>query len=148
MPVWRPLCPQDRTEYLAMVKAFYRTDAVIKPIPPSYAEATFDELMRSNAYASCLVCETAQGLVGYALLAYTFSQEAGGKVCWIEELYIKEAFRGQGFSRAFFEIIFASLPADVKRVRLEIERDNTRAVNLYRSYGFDFLEYDQMIWER
>ena len=44
--------------------------------------------------------------------------------------------------------LLASLPADIKRVRLEAERANTDAVRLYRSFGFDFLEYDQMVLDR
>ncbi len=145
---WRPLTRGDYDDYIAMVTAFYSTDAVIKPIPRAHMDATFEEVLRSDAYTSCYICETDGEAVGYALLAHTFSQEAGGKVMWIEELYLKEEHRHQGYGRSCFKGSLSSLPADVKRVRLEVERDNEGAVKLYKSFGFDFLEYDQMVLDR
>jgi ribosomal protein S18 acetylase RimI-like enzyme len=32
-----------------------------------------------------------------------------------------------------------------KRFRLEVSKDNTRAVGLYRSLGYEVLEYVQMV---
>ena len=145
---WRPITAQDRAEYLAMSHAFYQTDAVMHPIPLSHIEATFEELMASDTYASAYICEAEGAVVGYALLAKTFSQEAGGLVLWVEELYVTPSCRGSGCGKAFFEMLMSSLKADVKRVRLEVERDNEHAVRLYKQYGFDFLEYDQMMLER
>ena len=145
---WRPINATDREEYLAMATDFYNTDAVMHPIPRSHIEATFDELMRADTYAVCHICETADGIVGYALLAKTFSQEAGGLVLWIEELYLKKDYRHHGFGRAFFRDFLAALPPEVKRVRLEVELENEGAVKLYQSLGFEFLEYDQMVLDR
>ncbi len=144
---WRPIKAADREEYLAMATAFYNTNAVMHPIPRSHMEATFDELMRADTYTACHICQTADGIIGYALLAKTFSQEAGGHVLWIEELYLKEGYRHQGLGRAFFNDLLTTLPPEIKRVRLEVERENEGAVKLYESLGFEFLEYDQMIKE-
>jgi len=145
---WRPITLSDREEYLAMVTAFYNTNAVIRPIPRSHIEATFDEVIRTDTYAACYICETENSTVGYALLAKTFSQEAGGYVIWIEELYLKEGYRNQGLGREFFNTFLSALPPEVKRVRLEVERENEGAVALYESLGFDWLEYDQMVLDR
>lgn len=148
MTHWRRIRPEDREQYLAMVDAFYRTDGVIRPIPRAHSEACFNELMRSKQYTYAYICEAGGETVGYALLARTFSQEAGGIVLWVEELFIKEAHRGKGLGKAFFEHLLDTLPDDVRRVRLEIERDNARAIAVYKHFGFDFFEYDQMILER
>lgn len=148
MALWRKINAQDREEYLAMADAFYHTDGVIRPIPREHLEAGFEELMRSDQYACAYICEDGDKVLGYALLARTFSQEAGGIVLWIEELYIKDGYRDKGLGKAFFEQFFATLPAEVRRVRLEIELDNTRAIAVYKQFGFEFFEYDQMVWER
>ncbi len=148
MTHWRKIRPEDREEYLAMADAFYHTDGVIRPIPRAHLEAGFEELMRSEQYAYAYMCEADGEAVGYALIAKTFSQEAGGIVLWVEELFIKDGYRDKGLGKAFFAHFFDTLPAEVKRVRLEIELDNARAIAVYKSFGFDFFEYDQMIWER
>ena len=76
------------------------------------------------------------------------AQEAGGVAIWIEELYIKPSYRACGYGSRFLREFLGSLPPQVKRVRLEAERENDRAVRLYESLGFTFLDYDQMVIER
>ena len=83
-------------------------------------------------------------MAGYALLAHTWSQESGGDVIWVEELYVLPQFRGKGLGTAFFEELRRKYP-HASRFRLELEPDNERAEKLYRKMGFDFLEYCQMV---
>lgn len=141
----RRISEGDRAAFISMSREFYSTDAVVKRVPDGHFEATFDELMRSDDYAICYVFEFNQAIAGYALIAKTFSQEAGGFVLWIEEIYVLPPFRKNGIGRAFFDFLLANRPSEVKRLRLEVERRNEGAVRLYQSFGFDFLEYDQMI---
>ena len=103
MVLWRKIRPEDREDYIAMADAFYHTDGVIRPIPRTHLEAGFEELMRSEQYAVAYMCELDGETVGYALLAKTFSQEAGGIVLWVEELFIKDAYRDKGLGKAFFD---------------------------------------------
>ena len=141
----RPIKKEDKAVYLKMAAEFYKTDAVLLHVGEEHLTSTFDELMRSDDYALCYIFELDGEAVGYALLAKTYSQEAGGKVLWIEEIYVSPDFRGRGIGKAFFEFLLKNRPSDVKRLRLEVERENNGAVKLYKSFGFDFLEYDQMI---
>lgn len=141
----RPIKKEDKAVYLKMAAEFYKTDAVLLHVGEEHLTSTFDELMRSDDYALCYIFELDGEAVGYSLLAKTYSQEAGGKVLWIEEIYVSPDFRGRGIGKAFFEFLLKNRPSDVKRLRLEVERENNGAVKLYKSFGFDFLEYDQMI---
>ena len=141
----RPIQKSDKEIYLTMAREFYATDAVLLHVGDENLLSTFDELMRSDDYAVAYVFELDGEVVGYSLLAKTYSQEAGGKVLWIEEIYVRKEFRSRGIGRAFFEHLLKNKPVDVKRLRLEVERENEGAVKLYKSYGFDFLGYDQMI---
>ena len=135
----------DKKEYLSMARDFYDTDAVLFHVDNTHFAVTFDELMRSEDYALCYILELDGKAAGYSLLAKTYSQEAGGMVIWIEEIYVKPEFRGRGIGKAFFDFLIKNRPENVKRFRLEAEKENSRAIDLYKSFGFDFLEYDQMI---
>ncbi len=142
----RKLFNGDRELFIALVREFYRSEAVIHAIPEESIEATFCELMRSDEYAECFILELGGNAAGYALIAKTFSQEAGGKVAWIEELYVRPEFRGMGLGSAFLRE-FENLSKDVKRLRLEIEPANARAEELYKRCGFSALGYKQMYKE-
>ena len=135
----------DKEIYLKMAREFYATDAVLLRVADKNLLSTFDELMRSDDYAVCYIFELDGEVAGYSLLAKTFSQEAGGQVLWIEEIYVLPKFRSRGIGKKFFRFLLDNRPRSVKRVRLEVERDNEGAVRLYKSFGFDFLGYDQMI---
>ena len=78
---------------------------------------------------------------------YTFSQEAGGKAVWLEELYIRPQFRCHGLGKEFFAYVDEQIAPKVMRLRLEIEPDNLRAKKLYLAMGYEDLPYAQMIKE-
>jgi ribosomal protein S18 acetylase RimI-like enzyme len=145
--VIRKLKEEDRAAYFQMAQEFYSSDAVDHNLPRSYFENTFRELMRSEEYAQAFFLEVRGDVAGYALLAKTFSQEAGGMVVWAEELYIKPEYRSRGLCHEFYGFLRERLPENVKRVRLEVERTNQRAVALYRRLGFQDLPYQQMIMD-
>ena len=143
----RKLRQNDKDIYVRMAKEFYASDAVLLHIGEENILNTFDELMRSDTYAECHIFEFDGDVAGYSLLAKTFSQEAGGRVVWIDELYVMPEYRSRGIGRAYFEYLFKNNP-EVRRFRLEVEADNERAIKLYSSLGFTQLGYGQMIIDR
>ena len=141
----RKICPGDRETYLRMAHDFYHSEAVLHPVPDKYLSRAFDEMMRSEDYLLGFFFEHGGRTAGYALLAKTYSQEAGGPAVWVEEIYLLPEFRNLGLGRAFFAELKRLAPA--ARYRLEIEPDNARAENLYRSVGFETLGYKQLVMD-
>lgn len=133
----------DKRAFLEMSREFYSSDAVLHAVDPSFHEKAFAELLRSGTYLTCFVFECGDHVAGYALLSKMFSREAGGMVVWIEEIYVRSAFRGRGVGGAFFAWLRANVPAI--RYRLEVEPSNERAQSLYRRLGFSELPYVQMV---
>ena len=82
---------------------------------------------------------------GYAILSRSFSPESGSPICWIEELYIRKAYRGHGLGTKFFSSVRKEFPS--ARLRLEVEPENTGAVALYKRLGFTPLEYVSYVVE-
>ena len=68
-------------------------------------QRTFDVLMAGSPYAEGYIIEQDGKTAGYALLAKSFSQEAGGIVIWIEEIYILPEFQSRGLGTAFFRYL-------------------------------------------
>lgn len=141
----RKFTETDRDLYIAMAREFYHSDAVLHQIPEEYFERTADEALRSDAYAEIFLFEYEGEMAGYGLTAKTFSQEAGGYVWWIEEVYIREKYRSKGLGRKFFQHLEKDKGPGVTRLRLEVEADNKRAVSLYERLGYEVLDYVQMV---
>lgn len=142
----RPLTAADRGLFLTLCGEFYHSEAVLHPIPPLYHERTFQELMRSDVYLLGYLLEDAGAAAGYALLSRGFSPEVGGSILWLEELYLRPAFRGRGLGTEFFRYLETHHPAS--RYRLEVEPDNLRAKALYRRLGYVPLPYEQLVSDR
>lgn len=135
----------DRDEYLAMEYAFYHSPAVLHSIPDENHERTFNVLMDDSPYAACYMfrSDDEKEVYGFALLALTYSNEAGGMAVWLEEIYVKPEYRCKGITGEFFRFIEKEY-ADVARIRLETEPENERAAKLYARNGFKQLGYSQM----
>lgn len=141
----RKIRKSDKSFYLDMAKNFYCSDAVHHNIPETNISNTFNELMRSDNYAVGYIMEYENHTAGYALLTKTFSQEAGGMVLWIDEIYVMPEYRCRSLGHEFFSYLKNNLCDNVKRIRLEVEDSNKKAVSLYKSIGFEDLPYSQMI---
>lgn len=135
----------DKEFYIKSVKDFYSSEAVLHSIPETNIIKTFDELMNSENYAQCYIFEQDGERAGYALLAKTYSQEAGGTVLWIDEIYILPEFRSKGIGSYFFK--FLKENSKTARLRLEFCPSNKKAIEIYKRQGFVPLAYEQMIYE-
>lgn len=136
----------DKKTYIEMAREFYDSPAVAHKVPAAHFERTFDEAMRSDAYVGLFMLADGGEVCGYALTARTFTQEAGGIVVWLEELYLRPAHRSKGLGREFFAFMEREMPA--ARYRLEVEPDNEKAKALYARLGYTFLPYEQMYKDR
>ncbi len=83
-------------------------------------------------------------IVGYGMLAKSFSTEFGKPCIWIEDLYIKEEFRGLGLGSEFLQMVKDDHPGCV--LRLEAEEENERAVEVYHKNDFKEIPYMELIW--
>lgn len=140
----RKINANDRYEFLKMAKDFYKSDAVMHPIPDKNFENTFDEVLSNSPFATSYIAEKNGNAQGYALLSFTYSNEAGGMVVWIEELFVKAEFQSKGIGSELLSYIIKKYKGRAARFRLEVEDDNIGAKKLYKRFGFEDLCYQQM----
>ena len=140
----RDLLVDDKKVFLSMVKTFYSSTAVTHNVNPQNFETTLNAVFDKSPFMRALIIEDNSNPVGYALLSFTYSNEAGGLVVLIEELYISEACRGKGLGSKVIEFIEQEYPS-VKRFRLEVRKENKKAMDLYYRLGYKLLDYVQMV---
>ena len=140
----RKFVPEDREDYIRFSTEFYNSSAVDKPVPREHFEQGFDEMMRSDVYVQgyMLVCDGNN--VGYCVTMKTYSVEAGGITIWIDELFVLEEYRSKGLGRELFKYIEENGDKKLRRIRLEVELENGRAISLYKKMGIEPAPYDGM----
>ncbi len=140
----RKFVPEDREDYIRFSTEFYNSSAVDKPVPREHFEQGFDEMMRSDVYVQgyMLVCDGNN--VGYCVTMKTYSVEAGGITIWIDELFVLEEYRSKGLGRELSKYIEENGDKKLRRIRLEVELENGRAISLYKKMGFEPAPYDGM----
>lgn len=131
----------DKAEILKMMEVFYASPAVHTNGSLEIFSADFDACVGSCPYLEGFVIEDGE-IQGYAMVAKSFSTEFGKPCIWIEDIYIKEEYRGLGLGKAILEFILNNYKDCI--YRLEAEEENTRAVALYKKFGFNVLPYLEM----
>lgn len=140
----REIKATDKEIFMQLAQEFYSSDAVLNPIPAEYHERAFNEAINSKLYLRILLMEYDSQTVGYCTLSKQFSTEAGGFCIWFEDIYVRSEFRSKGLGKELFAYVEKNFDY-VRRLRLEVEEENVRAVELYKRMGFEVLPYMQMI---
>ena len=134
---------EDKQEILTMMKEFYSTDAVSTNGSAEIFETDFENCISNSPYLEGFVFCQNKNILGYAMIAKTFSTEFG-KICiWLEDLYVKKEYRGQGIISKFFEYTEKRYKNNI--FKLEVENENTHAIQVYKKRGFNMLPYVEMI---
>ncbi|HEY2341841.1 MAG TPA: GNAT family N-acetyltransferase [Chthoniobacteraceae bacterium] len=76
-------------------------------------------------------------IVGFAYVAALASLEYGGRIGWLEELYVSAAWRNGGIGRRLLDAaISRARELNWKAVELEVVAGHERAARLYERVGF------------
>ena len=139
--------PQHENAFYHMCREFFSSPAVCHPISTEAMKTTFQTACSHSPYMRGLMITKNDEIIGYLLLSFTYSNEVGGMVVWIEELFITEEHRGKGYGKKVLQWVMVTYSHQAKRFRLEVTEENTLAKKLYQSMGFSNLPYEQMTLE-
>ena len=143
----RDVQPGDRSVFLSMARDFYASDAVAHNVEERALETVFDDAAGGSPYIRALIIEHDAQPAGFALLAISYATEAGGLSVQLEDLYIRDSFRGHGLGSEFMRYMEREYPR-AKRFRLEVTPGNQGAIALYRRLGYVTLSYVQMVKDK
>ncbi len=133
---YRMPTPRDMPGLVQLVQAFYREDPGAPSIPAEQVMATAAALARNKERGSLFVFECEGALAGYAILILFWSNELGGTVIVVDELYVEPGHRNRGIATDFLTLLQRVAPPDVVGLQLELSPSRKRAQGLYRRLGF------------
>jgi GNAT superfamily N-acetyltransferase len=103
-------------------------------------EATADQLAEaffgSQPVAGALLAYANAEVAGYAIYYFTFSSFVGRAGIWLEDLYVRPAFRRQGLGRRLIEAVAqVGVARGCGRYEWTALKWNKNALDFYRSLG-------------
>ena len=123
-------------EVVAMMRALYSEDEPASEADHRRFPSTVEYLIAEPHRGRIVLFTEGAALRGYALLIPHWSNEFGGTLLCVDELFVLPEARSRGISHTFFEFLTAERPFDAVGLSLEVSPGNTRARRLYESLGF------------
>ena len=138
---------QDLPGLLEMVFSFYHEidDYYAELISAEKILRTVSALTTDPFRGKIVILEMDGQTAGYAILIYYWSNEFGGEMLFIDELFVKPAWRRQGVARAFLRHLEQS--ETVYALQLEVNPANTAAFRLYETAGFSELPKNRSLFK-
>lgn len=148
MLTFRDITPADHDLVLPMVAEFYCSDAVDHEVPTEIMERSFAAAADpGEALLRGVLVYDGDAPAGYVYLTFCYSAEVGGRCVFIEEIFLKEGFRGRGLGKEIMAWMEGEYP-EARRFRLEVTQVNQQAIRLYEKSGYKYLRYDQMVFDK
>ena len=133
--ILRPATPGDISEILAFIRELAEYER-----EPDSAVATHADLLRDGFGPTprfhCLIAECEGSAAGFVLYFYNYSTWRGRAGIYIEDLFVRPAFRRRGIGKALFARVAAIAVAEgCARLEWAVLNWNTPAIDFYRSLG-------------
>jgi GNAT superfamily N-acetyltransferase len=135
-----PAAPVDVPALLDMIRELARFEKLEHEVEAT-VECLTDSCFGSHPVAGAFLARSGSELAGYALYYFTFCSFLGRRGIWLDDLYVRPAFRHQGLGRALIETV-ARVGAERNCGRFEWTalKWNTNALEFYRNLGAQTLD--------
>ncbi len=136
IPEFRPLENRDLPELRRMIFALYREDPPGQRMSPRKIRHTVTELSTHPEKGAITIMQVGDAIAGYAILIYYWSNEYGGNIAYIDELYVKPSWRNKGTGSSYLKHITRTKRMNFKGIHVETTPANQKASAFYSRRGF------------
>lgn len=123
---YRQFKTSDKKAVVELIKSLYREDPEGKLIFDEKINRTFNELTKHPDNGTIMIIEADSKIIGYNILINFWSNEHGGNILDIDELYIKSNYRGKGIGSKFIQYLIDNKFNNSVAVRLETMPSNNK----------------------
>ena len=142
---YRPFKDSDKEIISGLIQNLYKEDNSIRPMTAEKIRRTFDVFRSYPGNGSLIVIEKDNIIAGYSILINFWSNEFGGYILFVDELYIKKEFRGNGIATDFLKYLSVSRTEETVALQLQVTPYNIKARKLYERIGFKPHKNDTLV---
>ena len=144
---YRQFKTSDKKAVVELIKSLYREDPEGKPVFDEKINRTFNELTKNPGKGTIMIIEADSKIIGYSILINFWSNEYGGNILDIDELYIKSNYRGKGVGSKFIQYLIDNKFNNSVAVQLETMPSNNKTRQLYEHIGFKLSQSNHFIYD-
>lgn len=136
---WRPAARLDYDAITGLCLALNAEDPGPLPVGQEQIRRTLATFEAEPWRGRAVVLDLGGQVAGYALLVSVWSNELGGEVCVVDELFVGPEWRGRGMGSSLLDELATGSelwPTPLAAVALEVSPANARVGGLYRRLGF------------
>jgi GNAT superfamily N-acetyltransferase len=127
---------EHRNDVGGMMRCLYEEDRGDFEVEHSRFASNIEHLITHPSTGQIVLFIEGSELRGYALLVPYWSNEFGGTLLFVDELFVLPEFRNRGIARSFFGYVAEELPFNPVALGLAVNPGNGCARRLYESLGF------------
>ena len=135
----------DRKIITEMILDLYSEDNSIKPMTPEKINRTFRAFRSHPEKGRIMVIESDGIIAGYSILLDFWSNEFGGNILFVDELFVKKEYRGQSIATDFIKYISQNRSEETVALQLQVTPSNIKARKLYERLGFELHKNDTLV---
>jgi GNAT superfamily N-acetyltransferase len=131
----RPASPADAALILAFIHELAEYER-LSHLVTATEQTLLDSLFGPHPGAEVLLAFERDAAVGFAVFFHNFSTFLGTRGLWLEDLYVKPKFRGQGYGRELLlHVARIAHQRGCGRFEWAVLDWNTSAIEFYKSLG-------------
>lgn len=138
----------DKKEIIELIQNLYKEDSYVENISLQKINRTIKELFLHNEKGSIFIIEEKEKIIGYAIIINYWSNEFGGNILFIDEIFILPDYRNFGVGTNFINYLIKNKINSSVGIQLEVTKANTNAKNFYEKLGFDLSDRIHMIYKK
>ncbi len=129
------------------IKELFREDPTPQGMNGKKIERTIKTLLKHKSNGTIFVMEVGKEIIGYATLINFWSNEYGGNIVYIDELFVRKEWRGKGVATKFIQYLAKKKINNAVSLFLEVTPQNKKAEELYKRIGFEVHKNKRMTKE-
>ena len=137
----------DKKILVRFVKLLYQEDSEGNKITEEKINKTINRLLNNTEAGIILMIDYKHSTIGYAILINYWSNEYGGIIVHLDELYIDPGYQGKGFATKFINYLISSRYNNAVAFQLEVMPSNHMALKFYQKVGFQLDKNKHLIYE-
>lgn len=124
----------DIPDLVELMHEFYAEASF--PLDRASAARTFAHLIAEPSRGAVWLMELGGAVAGHVVLSVRFAMEFGGSIGYIDDLFVRVAYRRHGAATAGLDALLAECRRrECRSIHVEVDPANLAANTLYRRYG-------------